>query len=89
LGKTAGSLTGRLRRRRGRGSKGGVARISMPAIAIAIRGLVRLASTPHSAVSTAIVVLLLIDHADRVRASREPHRLAPAAVPAARSSRRR
>lgn len=67
---TTGSFNERLRRRRGRGSKSGVARISTPAIAIAVRGLVRLASTPDSMVNTAIVVLLLIDHADRVRATR-------------------
>ena len=67
---TAGSLTEWLWRRRWRGSKSGVARISTPAIATAVRGPVRLASTPHSAVNTAIVVLLLIDHADGVRATR-------------------
>lgn len=70
LGITADSLSERLRRLPGRGSKSGVARISTPAIAIAVRGLVRLASTPDSMVNTAIVVLLLIDHADRVRATR-------------------
>jgi len=35
--------------------------MSTPAIAIAVRGLVRLVSTPHSTVNTAMVVLLLID----------------------------
>jgi hypothetical protein len=40
----------RLRRRRGRGSKSGVARISTPAIAIAVCGLVRLAY-PHPALT--------------------------------------
>ena len=44
--------------------------MSRPASAIAARGLVRLASRPHSAVMAAMVALLLTDHADRVRATR-------------------
>ena len=44
--------------------------MSTPATAIAIRGLVTLASTPHRAVSAAIAALLLTDQADRVRATR-------------------
>jgi LysR substrate binding domain-containing protein len=67
---TAGSLSDRPRRRPGRGSRSGAARISTPTLAIPVRGLVRLATTPHSAVNTVIVVLLLIDHADKVRAAR-------------------
>ena len=41
-----------------------------PAIAIAVRGLVTLASRPHRAVRAAMVTLLVTDHADRVRATR-------------------
>jgi hypothetical protein len=47
-----------------------VARISTPATAIPILGLVRPASTPHKAVSAATVRLLVTDQADRVRATR-------------------
>jgi len=42
-----------------RGSSSGVARSSRPAIAIAARGLVMLASTPHAAVRAAMAALLL------------------------------
>jgi hypothetical protein len=42
--------------------------MSTPAIAIPARGLVRLASTTHSAVNSAIVALLLTGHADKVLA---------------------
>jgi hypothetical protein len=41
-----------------------------PATAIAVRGLVIVASTPHRAVIAAMVALLVTDHADRVRATR-------------------
>jgi hypothetical protein len=41
-----------------------------PAIAIAVRGPVMLASRPHRAVRAAMVALLVTDHADRVRATR-------------------
>jgi hypothetical protein len=44
--------------------------MSKPAVAIATRRLVRLASRPHRAVRTAMVALLVTDHADRVRATR-------------------
>jgi hypothetical protein len=44
--------------------------MSRPAIAIAARGPVMLASRPHRAVSAAIVTLVLTDHADRTRAVR-------------------
>jgi hypothetical protein len=44
--------------------------MSSPAIAIALRGLVRLASRPHRAVRAAMLALLLTDHADSVRAIR-------------------
>lgn len=47
-----------------------MARSNTPAIAIAARGLVTLASRPHTAVRAAIVALLVTDHADRVRATR-------------------
>ncbi len=39
----------------------------MPAIAIAVRGLVMQASRPHRAVRAAMVALLVTDHAERVR----------------------
>ena len=41
-----------------------------PAIAIAVRALVRVASRPHRAVRTAMAALPATDHADRVRATR-------------------
>jgi hypothetical protein len=41
-----------------------------PAIAIALRGPVMAASSPHRAVMAAMVALLVTDHADRVRATR-------------------
>jgi len=47
-----------------------VASRKTPAIAIALRGLVALASRPHRAIKAATVALLVIDHADRVRATR-------------------
>src|SRR6202041_1891279 len=53
-----------------RGNSSGVASINTPAIAIAMRGLVTPASRPHSAVSAAMLALLVIDHADSVRATR-------------------
>jgi hypothetical protein len=52
------------------GSRSGVARRRRPAIAIPVRGLVTLASSPHRAVSAAMVALLVTDQADRVRATR-------------------
>ena len=41
-----------------------------PATAIAIRGPARLPSRPNRAVMTAMLVLVLTDQADRVRATR-------------------
>jgi hypothetical protein len=43
---------------------------SAPATPIAIRGPVTVASSPPSAVMTAIEVLVLTDQADRMRATR-------------------
>jgi hypothetical protein len=47
-----------------------VASSRSPAIAIATRRLVMVASRPHRAVRTAMLMLLLTDQADRVRATR-------------------
>lgn len=47
-----------------------LASIKAPAIAIATRRLVMLASRPHRAVIAAMVTLLVTDHADRVRVMR-------------------
>jgi hypothetical protein len=52
------------------GSRSGVAKMRTPATAIAVRGLVMLASRPHRAVRAAMVRLVLTDQADRVRATR-------------------
>jgi hypothetical protein len=41
-----------------------------PAIAIAVRALVRCAKRPHRAVMAAMVAVLVTDHADSVRATR-------------------
>jgi hypothetical protein len=41
-----------------------------PAIAIAVRALVRVASRPHRTVRTAMAALSATDHADRVRETR-------------------
>ena len=53
-----------------RGSSSGVASKSTPAVAIAARGPMMLAKNPQRAVKSAMVALLVIDHADRVRATR-------------------
>ena len=52
------------------GSKNGVASMSTPATAIAMRGPMTAAKAPHSAVMPAIAALLVTDHAASVRATR-------------------
>nr|WP_309240075.1 hypothetical protein [Actinomadura sp. J1-007] len=47
-----------------------MARTRTPAIAIAVRGPVAAASSPHTAVMAAMDALLVTDQADRTRATR-------------------